>query len=175
MTLMSGSSTPAEELDAICASQRCTPASACSSLRRSVLRGSLQCGDVSGNDLIGNDSGISVKIGSGSRVASNRIESGDSGLRVDGSGLVEDNEVRGAQGRGIVVPKNATLTLTGNTTCDNGEDLFLPDGATSVIDHDARRSGMRLWLAPEWMATGHDRAPTMVWSTVDRPGLGLPG
>jgi hypothetical protein len=91
-------------------------------------------GDVLGNDLIGNDNGISVKIGPGSRVASNRIEGGETGLRVDGSGRVEDNEVRSAQSRGIVVPKNATLTLTGNTSCDNGVDLFLPDGASSTID-----------------------------------------
>jgi hypothetical protein len=91
-------------------------------------------GDVLDNILIDNDTGIDVTLGSVSRVASNRIEGGDIGMRINGSGLIEDNDVRGAQSRGIIVPKNATLTLRNNTSCDNGEDLFLPDGASAVID-----------------------------------------
>jgi len=91
-------------------------------------------GDVLGNTLVDNGTGIRVTIGPRSRIASNHVEGGQTGIRVSGSGVVEDNEVTGAESQGIVISRNATVTLTGNTSCDNGEDLSVASSASPQID-----------------------------------------
>jgi hypothetical protein len=91
-------------------------------------------GDVLGNTLVDNGIGIRITIGPRSRIASNRVEGGQTGIRVSGSGVVEDNEVTGAESQGIVISRNATVTLTGNTSCDNGEDLSVASSASPQID-----------------------------------------
>jgi hypothetical protein len=91
-------------------------------------------GDVVGNTLIDNSAGMSVITGPDSRVASNRVEGGLTGIRVKGSGVVEDNEVRGAERLGLIIDDDATVTVTGNTSCDNGVNLSVAESASPTID-----------------------------------------
>jgi len=55
-------------------------------------------------------------------------------MRIRGYGVVEDNEITGAGFEGIVVMPDAAVTLTGDTSCDNGEDLSVSGRADPQVD-----------------------------------------
>ena len=47
---------------------------------------------------------------------------------------VRDNSVASVEERGLVIGFGASPTLSGNTSCDNGENLLVAEGATPSID-----------------------------------------
>jgi len=89
---------------------------------------------VSGNTLTDSGAGI-VAAGDSGLVEGNTVAGGRSGIVVTGgSGTLDGNSVTGASGRGLAIGGDASPTLTGNTACDNGENLWVSDGAEPVID-----------------------------------------
>jgi len=87
-----------------------------------------------GNELTDNKTAIGFS-GAEGVVEGNVINGGEVGIVVAGmSPLVKDNVVRGVEGRGIVVGVNTSPMLSGNTSCENGTNLFIGDGATPQID-----------------------------------------
>jgi parallel beta-helix repeat protein len=89
---------------------------------------------ISGNTLSGNASGIWWGAGDGS-IEGNAVREGSAGIVVSGGApLVSGNVVEGLEQRGLVVGFGASPTLSGNTSCDNGENLRVADGATPTID-----------------------------------------
>jgi nitrous oxidase accessory protein NosD len=89
---------------------------------------------ITGNSLI--DNGLGVSLGSGDATASdNSVESGDAGLWVNaGAPTLSGNTVLGMKTTGIAIMAPASPVLSGNTSCDNGTNLVVADGATPVID-----------------------------------------
>ena len=68
-------------------------------------------------------------------VKDNTVTGGDAGIVVTGgSPHLVGNTVERVTGRGIVVGLRASPTLTGNTACGNGVNLFVADNADPVID-----------------------------------------
>jgi hypothetical protein len=89
---------------------------------------------VVGNKLTDNQIAISYSAAEG-LIEGNVVEGGVVGIVVVGrSPLVKDNVVRGVEGRGIVVGVNTSPTLSGNTSCENGTNLFIGEGAEPDID-----------------------------------------
>jgi hypothetical protein len=91
-------------------------------------------GDVVGNTVVNTGVGISVTVGTDSRLASNHVEGGNVGIQVGGAGLVEENDVSGSKNVGISISGNSTVTLVGNNSCDNGLDLRVSTSANPAID-----------------------------------------
>jgi parallel beta-helix repeat protein len=84
-----------------------------------------------GNTLTDNRTAIQAFSGD-PRIADNTITGGTVGISVVGAPELVDNDVSGVSGRGLVLSGSATLR--GNTSCDNGEDLFIVGNATPDID-----------------------------------------
>jgi parallel beta-helix repeat protein len=89
---------------------------------------------ISGNTLTGNASGIAWSTGGGT-IEGNTIREGTAGIVISGGApLVSDNTVEGLERRGLVIGSGASPTLSGNTSCGNGENLWVAEGATPIID-----------------------------------------
>ncbi len=90
---------------------------------------------ISGNSLADNRIAISWSGGDGGLVEQNTVSGGKAGIIVGGgSPVVRDNTVEGVEARGIVVLRAASPVLSGNTSCGNGENLFVVDGAMPEDD-----------------------------------------
>ena len=105
------------------------------------ITGATQGGIVAANkdtQVIGNvltDNSIALS-GSGLTVVdANSISGGGAGIViVTGSPVVSNNTIAGVSARGMVIVAPAMPILTGNTLCDNGENLFLANGVELVPD-----------------------------------------
>ena len=51
-----------------------------------------------------------------------------------GTPTVADKVIEGAEGQGISIDAGAGPDLTGNRSCDNGENLVVEAGSEAVID-----------------------------------------
>ena len=91
-------------------------------------------GEIVDNTLIDNGVGMSVRVDPGVRVESNAVEGGDTGIQVRGDGVLASNTVTGTMGTGIDIGGSSTLTLTGNISCDNGENLAIGARAEPTVD-----------------------------------------
>ena len=49
-------------------------------------------------------------------------------------GRIADNVVRGAWGRGISIEGSTSPALTGNTVCNNAQNLVVADEASPLVD-----------------------------------------
>lgn len=89
---------------------------------------------ISGNTL--SENGLAISLESGDATASdNTIGSGNAGIWVStGAPALAGNSVRGMRSHGIAVMAAASPVLSGNSSCDNGTNLWVSDGATPVID-----------------------------------------
>src|SRR3990172_5978415 len=78
------------------------------------------------NDVSGaQTSGLSGSI------EDNAVTGGDVGIIVtSGAPAVDGNTIEGVTGRGLVVTLGASPALSGNTSCGNGTDLWVAEGAT---------------------------------------------
>jgi parallel beta-helix repeat protein len=89
---------------------------------------------ISGNTLTGNGAGIAWDSAEGT-IEGNTVREGTAGIVIlSGAPLVAGNVVEGLEQRGLVVGSGTSPTLSGNTSCGNGENLRVADGATPVID-----------------------------------------
>lgn len=89
---------------------------------------------ISGNTLTENSLGVSLESGDAT-ASDNTIGSGHAGIWVGtGAPALAGNSVRGMKSRGIAVMAAASPVLSGNSSCDNGTNLWVSDGATPVID-----------------------------------------
>ena len=87
-----------------------------------------------GNRLIGNGMAISWS-GTEGLIERNAVEGNRAGIVIaGGSPVVRDNTVEGTETRGIAVLGGATPILSGNTSCDNGRNLYIVDGAAPEDD-----------------------------------------
>jgi hypothetical protein len=94
-----------------------------------VPRGAM--GTVSGNTLTDNQ--IAIKTASDSVFEGNVVTGGETGIATSlGAAMLDGNTVTGVSGRGLALDGHPTLS--GNSSCDNGENLWVADGATPVID-----------------------------------------
>jgi hypothetical protein len=85
------------------------------------------------NELLDNGVGISVR--SDAHIEGNRIEGGAAGILISrGSPSLIDNLVGGVSRIGITISPGTSPTLRGNTSCDNGTNLTIDEGATPDID-----------------------------------------
>jgi nitrous oxidase accessory protein NosD len=89
---------------------------------------------VEGNQL--SDNAVAIYISSpGSLVADNVIAGGRSGIVLAGGVALTGNSVEGVSGRGISISGGAThAVLSGNHSCDNGENLWVAESAAPAID-----------------------------------------
>ena len=89
---------------------------------------------VAGNELTDSRVAIAYSVAEG-LIEDNTVVGGVAGIVVTGkSPLLRGNVVRGVEERGIVVGTGTSPTLSGNTSCDNGTNLFIGEGATPTID-----------------------------------------
>jgi parallel beta-helix repeat protein len=89
---------------------------------------------ITGNTLTANNLGISLESGDAT-ASDNTIRSGNAGIWVSsGAPTVTGNSVSGMKSHGIAVMAAASPVLSGNSSCDNGTNLWMSDGATPVID-----------------------------------------
>ena len=90
---------------------------------------------INGNSLADNDIAINWSGGETGLIEQNAVSGGRAGIIVGGgSPVVRDNTVEGVEARGIVVLGDASPILSGNTSCGNGENLVVVDGATPEDD-----------------------------------------
>lgn len=91
-------------------------------------------GTIEDNSLIDNGTGMSLR-GVAGVVTGNTVDGGRSGIIIaQGSMELDGNEVTGASGRGIAIAGGSSPVLTGNVSCDNGENLWVADDATPIDD-----------------------------------------
>jgi len=91
---------------------------------------------LSGNSLSDNQTGIGWSGASG-LIEGNTVTGGTTGISVmSGSPSLEDNATTGAGGFGIVISAGTSPTLTGNTSCENEQNLWVDDTANPVIADD---------------------------------------
>lgn len=91
-------------------------------------------GSIEDNSLIDNGSGISLG-GDADQVIGNTISGGRNGITITtGSTALDDNKVTGASGRGLAIGSGSSPVLTGNVSCENGENLWVADDAAPDID-----------------------------------------
>lgn len=89
---------------------------------------------ISGNTLLENGSAIAWNARAGT-IENNTVTGGSAGIVITaGSPDVRDNAIEGVERRGLVVARGASPTLSGNTSCGNGENLLIVEGASPVID-----------------------------------------
>lgn len=89
---------------------------------------------VRGNELEDNGVGISWAAEEGV-IEQNAVDGNKAGIVVStGSPIVRDNAVEGSDARGIAVLNLAAPVLSGNTSCGNGENLYIADLATLEDD-----------------------------------------
>ena len=89
---------------------------------------------ISGNRLVDNNIAISWSALDG-LIEQNTVGGGKAGIVIGGGApIVRDNTVEGVEGRGIVVAFGASPILSGNTSCDNVENLVVVKGATPEDD-----------------------------------------
>jgi nitrous oxidase accessory protein NosD len=97
-----------------------------------VRRGS--AATVNGNTLTENGLGVSLESGDAT-ASDNTIGSGNAGIWVSsGAPALAGNSVRDMKGHGIAIMAAASPVLSGNTSCDNGTNLWVSEGAAPVID-----------------------------------------
>ena len=81
------------------------------------------------------DNGVGINAGSDTVIKGDRVERGGIGIvLVGGSPSLVDNVIEGVTAQGILVGKDTSPTLSGNTSCLNGENFKIVDGATPDID-----------------------------------------
>jgi parallel beta-helix repeat protein len=89
---------------------------------------------LTGNTLTGNGSGIGWN-GTSGLIGSNTVTGGEVGIVISsGSPDVRDNTLTGVTGRALAVGAGTSPALSGNTSCDNAENLWVAEGATPTID-----------------------------------------
>jgi len=89
---------------------------------------------IADNELVDNATAISWNAKSGT-IEGNTVTGGGAGIVVStGTPDVRDNSVASVEERGLVIGFGASPTLSGNTSCDNGENLLVAEGATPSID-----------------------------------------
>lgn len=89
--------------------------------------------------VIGNvlrDSGNAIDWdGPDGLIEDNVVSGGRQGIRVGrGSPTVSGNNIEGVEGRGLFLDLGASPALSGNTSCGNGENLVVGEGASPMID-----------------------------------------
>jgi F-box protein 11 len=68
-------------------------------------------------------------------IVDNDVAGGRDGILVGGgSPTVSGNSIADVERRGLFVGLRASPTLSGNTSCGNGEDLVVEDGASATVD-----------------------------------------
>ena len=91
-------------------------------------------GTIEDNTLVDNSIGLSLR-GDADLVSGNTISGGRGGISVmSGSMALDGNEVTGAGERGFAIGGEASPVLTSNVSCENGENLWVADGAAPEID-----------------------------------------
>jgi nitrous oxidase accessory protein NosD len=86
------------------------------------------------NTVTPNVTGIQVGPGAEATIEGNTITGGMAGLMLASDAVrAEGNTITGAL-RGIVVTGDAAPTITGNSFCDNEQDLVGPEGSTLTLD-----------------------------------------
>lgn len=86
------------------------------------------------NVIRDNRIGLAWSLGEGS-IEGNVLTGGDAGLIItDGAPSVSDNVIEDVDGRGLVVGSGTAPVLTGNRSCDNGENLVVQEGSEAIID-----------------------------------------
>ncbi len=91
-------------------------------------------GTIEDNTLVDNPLGLSLR-GGADTVSGNTVSGGRAGILVaSGSMVLDGNEVTGAGERGIAISGEASPVLTGNVSCENGENLWVAEDATPEID-----------------------------------------
>jgi hypothetical protein len=85
------------------------------------------------NELL--DNGVGIFVRSDAHIEGNLIEGGAAGIVISrGSPSLIDNSVEGASRIGITISSDTSPILSGNTSCDNGTNLTIDEGATPDID-----------------------------------------
>jgi hypothetical protein len=89
---------------------------------------------ITGNKVTSSPWGIDVGPGAEATIQGNTITGGAAGLVLASDAVrAEGNTITGVQ-NGIVVNGDAAPTITGNSFCDNEQDLVVPEGSTLVLD-----------------------------------------
>ena len=89
---------------------------------------------ISDNQLIDNAMALNLSA-AGGLIEGNDVRGGAVGIVIgSGAPTVQGNTIEGASGRGLVVAPGAAPTLIGNTSCRNGENLFLAQGVDLVVE-----------------------------------------
>lgn len=98
-------------------------------------------GTIVGNELRDDGTGISLGPGS-SIVEGNMVAGGSTGIVIlSGSPSVVGNTIEGVSGQVISIAGTSSPTVSGNTMCGNGEDLYVSASATPEIgDNNVIRS-----------------------------------
>ena len=87
------------------------------------------------NRFEGGNVAIEFERGAEGRIAGNTITGAGTGAVVrDSSPTIEDNNISGASLRGLSIEGLSEPTLTGNTICDNAENLAVPVDIDLEID-----------------------------------------
>ena len=88
-------------------------------------------GTVSGNTL--DDNQIAIETASDSIIESNVVTGGGDGIVSSlGSPTLTGNAITGLTGRGLAL--SGSPLLSGNTSCENGQNLWVAEDATPIID-----------------------------------------
>jgi parallel beta-helix repeat protein len=89
---------------------------------------------ITGNMVTSSQRGIDVGPGAESTIEGNTITGGSTGLALGSDAVrAEGNTITGAR-NGILVTGDAAPTISGNSFCDNEQDLAVPEGSTFVLD-----------------------------------------
>jgi hypothetical protein len=89
---------------------------------------------ITGNMVTSSQSGIHVGPGAEATIEGNTITGSSNGPALASDAVrAEGNTITGAR-TGITVAGDATPTITGNSFCDNEQDLVVPEGSTLVLD-----------------------------------------
>jgi parallel beta-helix repeat protein len=89
---------------------------------------------ITGNMVTSSQRGIDVGPGAEATIEGNTITGGSAGLALGSDAVrAEGNTITGAR-NGILVTGDAAPTISGNSFCDNEQDLAVPEGSTFVLD-----------------------------------------
>jgi len=89
---------------------------------------------ITGNMVTSSQRGIDVGPGTEATIEGNTITGGSTGLALGSDAVrAEGNTITGAR-NGILVTGDAAPTISGNSFCDNEQDLAVPEGSTFVLD-----------------------------------------
>jgi parallel beta-helix repeat protein len=89
---------------------------------------------ITGNVVTSSSTGIDIGREAEATIEGNTITGGFAGLVLASDAVrAEGNTITGAR-NGIRVTGDAAPTITGNSFCDNEQDLVVPEGSTLVLD-----------------------------------------